>query len=160
EVAMNERPRAQLVAYGVAVLATGVSLLLRWPLLPVVGYHSPFMTFFPAVIFSAFFGGLGPGVLATFLSASAAAYFLIAPRSSFAIHSVVAAYDLGLFLLTGVVISALSESRPRSHRRSVANERRYAVTLSSIGDAVIAADTQARVSFLNPVAEMLTGWSL
>ena len=35
---------------------------------------------------------------------------------------------------------------------------RFRVTLSSIGDAVIATDTQARVTFLNPVAQALTGW--
>ncbi len=33
------------------------------------------------------------------------------------------------------------------------SERRYAVTLASIGDAVIATDDQARVTFLNPMAE-------
>src|SRR4051812_10164700 len=32
------------------------------------------------------------------------------------------------------------------------------VTLSSIGDAVITTDRDARVTFLNPVAEGLTGW--
>jgi PAS domain S-box-containing protein len=34
------------------------------------------------------------------------------------------------------------------------------VTLASIGDAVIATDTEGRVTFLNPVAGSLTGWTL
>jgi PAS domain S-box-containing protein len=33
------------------------------------------------------------------------------------------------------------------------------VTLSSIGDAVITSDGEGRVTFLNPVAEFLTGWT-
>jgi len=39
------------------------------------------------------------------------------------------------------------------------SEEKLAVTLHSIGDAVIATDAQARVTRLNPVAEHLTGWS-
>ena len=34
------------------------------------------------------------------------------------------------------------------------------VTLSSIGDAVITTDTVGRVTFLNPVGESLTGWTV
>jgi len=45
-----------------------------------------------------------------------------------------------------------------AERKLHESERRYAVTLASIGDAVIATDDQARVTFLNPVAEALTGW--
>src|SRR6185295_9161158 len=33
------------------------------------------------------------------------------------------------------------------------------VTLSSIGDAVISADVNGNITFLNPVAEALTGWA-
>ena len=66
---MTESSRARLVAYGVAVLATAVSLLARWPLWPVLGDGVPHMTFFPAVMIAAYFGGFGPGLLATVLSA-------------------------------------------------------------------------------------------
>ncbi|MDD3813851.1 MAG: PAS domain S-box protein [Desulfocapsaceae bacterium] len=38
------------------------------------------------------------------------------------------------------------------------SEEKLAVTLNSIGDAVIATDGEARVTLLNPLAEKLTGW--
>lgn len=38
------------------------------------------------------------------------------------------------------------------------SETKLAVTLNSIGDAVIATDAKATITLLNPVAERLTGW--
>ena len=38
------------------------------------------------------------------------------------------------------------------------SEERFQVTLSSIGDAVVATDASGNVSFLNPIAVTLTGW--
>ena len=35
----------------------------------------------------------------------------------------------------------------------------FQVTLASIGDSVITTDTQGRVTFLNPIAERMTGWT-
>ena len=40
------------------------------------------------------------------------------------------------------------------------SEQRYATTLASIGDAVIATDVEGSVTFMNGVAEELTGWTL
>jgi PAS domain S-box-containing protein len=59
-------------------------------------------------------------------------------------------------LRTAIEMALYKHQAERKLRES---ERRYAVTLSSIGDAVIATDDRAQIGFLNPVAAALTGWS-
>jgi PAS domain S-box-containing protein len=55
---------------------------------------------------------------------------------------------------------AAKEELERKSRELAEQREFFRVTLSSIGDGVIATDTQARVTFLNPVAEAMTGWTL
>ncbi|MDB5308151.1 MAG: domain S-box protein [Gemmataceae bacterium] len=123
---MNERRRSRRVAYGLAVLAPAVTLLVRWPLAAVLGDRVLYMTFFPAVLIVAYVGGFWPGLLATVLSALAATYFLVAPLYSLEIASVHDALALSLLVLVGTIISGLSESLHRARRRIVADERRRA----------------------------------
>lgn len=49
--------------------------------------------------------------------------------------------------------------RRRAEEALAVEKERLAVTLRSIGDAVIATDTERRVQLLNRVAEQLTGWT-
>jgi PAS domain S-box-containing protein len=58
--------------------------------------------------------------------------------------------------LRTTVEMALYKHRMQSKLKE--NERRLAATLKSIGDGVITTDTLGRVTFMNPVAEALTGW--
>lgn len=46
-----------------------------------------------------------------------------------------------------------------AQKEVLAQRKRLRVTLQSIGDAVVSTDAEGRVSYLNPVAEHLTGWS-
>ena len=56
-------------------------------------------------------------------------------------------------------LAAAHEALERKSQELQQQREWFAVTLASIGDAVITTDTQGRVSFLNPVAEAMTGWS-
>jgi PAS domain S-box-containing protein len=73
-------------------------------------------------------------------------------------------------LLAAVVGLAMVAAFVRLLDRSLSNRQRAAAiiqqqrelfrtTLASIGDAVITTDTHGRITFLNPVAAALTGWS-
>ncbi len=58
--------------------------------------------------------------------------------------------------LASVIEVALYKHKMENKLRE--SEQRFATTLKSIGDAVISTDTQGNITFMNPVAESLTGW--
>ena len=66
---------------------------------------------------------------------------------------------LGIILLAFSIMREM-ETRERDATALRQSEEWFRVTLSSIGDGVIATDDHGLVSFLNPVAEQLTGTSL
>jgi PAS domain S-box-containing protein len=52
-----------------------------------------------------------------------------------------------------------NEALLKAERKLRESECRYEATLSSIGDGVIATDDGGLITFMNPIAEVLTGWS-
>lgn len=76
-------PARRWIGYGAAVLFALTGLALRWLLNDVFPPGFPFLTFFPAVVLTAFLFGRGPGILAAVLCGLMSWYFFIPPLNSF-----------------------------------------------------------------------------
>jgi PAS domain S-box-containing protein len=159
-------PVPRLLRYGGAALAVALATAARLLLDPVLGDHTPFLTYLLALVLTAYYGGRGPALAALALSWPAAAFFVLPPRGSFAIHGPEHQVGFALFTLVGLAVAVLGGSLRSAQRRAerealeVADQRELLhVTLASIGDAVITTDAKGYVTFLNPVAQALTGWA-
>jgi PAS domain S-box-containing protein len=156
---VTEKPR--LLVHGAAFAAIIVAILLRMALTPLIGDNTvPFITFFPAVLFSSWFGGFRVGVLSVLLSALASDYYFVLPTHSLLIRNAGDQITLLIFLVVGFGMALLSHSQRLALQRADSEASLRKITLASIGDAVIATDAEGRISFMNGVAESLTGWTL
>jgi len=144
--------------YAIAVGAAAVAVLVRLVLDPLWGAQLPYITLFPAIMVSAWLGGFGPGLATTFLTALGAAYYWVPPLRSLWITDPREWLSLSVFVFNGVVISGLNEIWRRGTVALADSEQRLAVTLASIGDAVLTTDEHGAVLTMNQVAERVTAW--
>jgi PAS domain S-box-containing protein len=107
----------QSLPYASAVIATAAALVLYLVLLThVANQTAPIVFLFPIAL-SAYWGGLGPGLLSTVLSVLAADYFGAPPIHSFRVENPADIVRLTALFLVGLMISTLSESLHRARRR-------------------------------------------
>ena len=92
--------------YVLSIGAPFILLLLRFSLQPVLKDTGPFLFFAPAVMISAWYGGFGPGMVATVLGAALGDYFFVGPLG-FDFDSLSIARMI-VFLLVGTQISWIS----------------------------------------------------
>ena len=114
---------SRVARYAMAVLAIAVALLVRLLLDSLLGNSLPFLFFSLAVVFVAWYGGLGPCLVTVVLGLLATAYFFVPPR-----YDLVASLDghrimaIG-FLFLGVTIGGFSEALRAARRRAEAHAR-------------------------------------
>jgi signal transduction histidine kinase len=117
--------------YGLAILAAIAALLLRHLLTPFLGENNPYHTVWAAVVFSAWYCGLGPSVVTTLVSMVGVWYWFLPPYHSFRLDDPRTAISgmLGFLFFSGMII-ALGES----NRRSLAKSRRAEEDLQNAHD--------------------------
>ncbi|HEY7317291.1 MAG TPA: ATP-binding protein [Candidatus Binatia bacterium] len=102
--------------YPIAAIAVGLAVLGTMLLSPAANGPTLYSLSFIAVILSAWYGGLGPGLFATALSALSIDYFLLPPLRSidFTWSHI---EQTGVFMLSAIVIGTLTASRRRAENK-------------------------------------------
>src|SRR5882762_11097755 len=98
--------------YGIALACVVTALSLSLLLHRLFPYPFLFL-FFAAVMASAWFGEIGPGLFAVVISTLAVDYFFVPPLYSFAINTTDTAY-FAAFVICAVVASWVSSSKRRA----------------------------------------------
>jgi len=100
------------LAYLLAAVLTGATLLLRLALSSRFGDHPALELFFLPIILSAFIGGPGPGLVSTALVAIGTDYFLLPPKHSLAIASGLQSMEWLVLIVAGTLTSIFLRRLP------------------------------------------------
>jgi len=131
------------LAYGVAVAICFLALTVRFLAEPVLPSGYPYIVFFPAVILSTFFFGMGPGIVAALLCGVLAWYFFIPPV--FTVKLTVAVIFPLVFYAFVVTIDILLIEWMQRANRQLAVERERSRLLADRGELLFR-ELQHRVS--------------
>lgn len=67
-------------SYGIAAAGVGVAFVMRWAIYGSLDTRLPFSFFLPAAMVAAWYGGLGPGLLAAGMGLLLGDYFFLPPH--------------------------------------------------------------------------------
>ena len=123
-----------LSAVVLVAVAVGLTALLESGL-----QRTIFLLFWPAVIVAAWFGGIGPAVLAAALSIVAVDYYFLEPRGSVSLSDTTDVFTLAAFLFTAAVVSTLTGHLRRERMRAA---------LAAANNAGLAAELETQSEIL------------
>jgi PAS domain S-box-containing protein len=158
------------IGYLLAFACVGATVLIRWPLYPLLHGTLPYLTLFGGVALATWFSRWQPATLAAVAGFVLVNIVLEHTRdvfaSSFMSEFLLYMVSCGIIIFSG---ESLHRARERAQSEAAALQKakdaelkqheQFRVTLASIGDAVIVTDQQGGIKSLNAEAERLTGWS-
>jgi PAS domain S-box-containing protein len=152
---MTQSTRTALKTYGVALLSVAVCALLAELFRPML-VTTPTMLFTLAILISAWYGGLGPGLVATGLGLLAINFFLLWPIHSFHIDHWLYWPRLGLFCFAGLATSWLMEVLYKTRQDYQLKKQelwmlqaRYERIIETAREGIWIVDPDARTSYIS-----------
>jgi PAS domain S-box-containing protein len=174
--------------YGLAVLAAGAALFFRKLLDPLLGNANPYHTLWLAVVFCAWYCGLGPSIVTVVLGTTGIWYWFLRPYNSFGGKSHTEVWGMLGFLAFSTVIvlwgettrritlkrrqaeeelrKAHEELEDRVRERTAALQQKTIETtekarlLDLANDAIFVKTATGTISYWNKGAERLYGWTM
>ena len=113
--------------YGVGIVAAVVPSLLRIAMNPYWGFQFPYVFFFPATLFTALVGGLGPAWVGIGICSVVTVVWILPPAGSFAVANAIDLMGLAVFIVADGLIAWIGAS----YRALIAQSERQSAELTA-----------------------------
>src|SRR6476620_3092260 len=149
--------RSLFLRYGLAIGLSSVVLLVT-VLAPQFAREGVYILALAAIVCAAWYGGRGPGWLATLVSALTTDYFLIHPIGTFWVVSWKEVFVLTVFVVVAIMLVEFSETRGRDHRALQASEERWKAVFENTPTMYFMVDQSGIILSVNPFGAEQLGY--
>lgn len=144
--------------YVTALVFVAIAALLRGALQPLLGWSAPLILFTLPIVFSAFYLGFLPSLLATLLGALIGTGLFITPSGDFNITRVADIMRLAIFVGVGFTMSLIGRQLEISRKAMEESELTARALLESATQAVIGIGRDGKIRLLNKAVESMFGY--
>jgi two-component system, LuxR family, sensor kinase FixL len=147
-------------AYVLSVVLVVLAIVLRMAVGPTLGAQALYLFLIPSVLVAGIVGGLGPGLLATFLALglhlfSSGEYINLTPGSAFFVEEASRGVT---FVGLGLGIAWFGERLQRARLQSAAREAHLQSILDTVPEAMIVIDEGGAIQSFSSAAQRLFGY--
>ena len=153
------KTRPVYVRYGFAIILLAFATLLKFQLYDYIGERTPFLLYFGVVIIATGFGGIGPGILSTILSALISDYFFLPPVNDLNFNKP-DTVQVFVFVLECLLLISLSGAVTRASNRVRKTAERFHALVENSADVIAVTDADAKILYCSPSIKKALGYTV